>query len=156
MNRRLITWLVVTAVLGGVASALSTPTPSVNKKISSQELTQLQGAGAWLVDVRTNAEYVAGHIPNSLSVPLDQLQQASAGWSKTQPIIVYCATGGRSAEAAAYLVGQGFKRVYDLSNGIAAWTGPVTGGQPTASIPTGPSVVKTAGRPVFIDFAGST
>jgi rhodanese-related sulfurtransferase len=139
-----------------VTYALATPTPSVNKKITGSELTQLQSAGAWLVDVRTNSEYITGHIPNSLSVPLDQLAQTASGWSKTQPIIVYCATGARSAQAASYLAGQGFKKVYDLNNGIAAWTGPVAGGRPTASAPVGSGTVVTGGKPVFIDFASST
>lgn len=154
MNRKAITWLVAAAVIAGVFYALLSPTPVVNKKISSTELSQLQSQGAWLVDVRTNSEYIGGHIPNSLNVPVDQLAQVSSGWSKTQPIIVYCATGARSAEAAALLAGQGFRKVYDLSNGIAAWTGQVVGGQQTAS--AGPTHVKTAGKPVFIDFASST
>jgi rhodanese-related sulfurtransferase len=156
MNRRIVMWIVMAAVVGGVAIALLTPAPSVNKKIAGQELAQLQSAGALLVDVRTNSEYIAGHIPNSLSVPIDQLPQTASGWSKTQPVIVYCATGARSAQAASYLAAQGFKEVYDLSNGIAAWTGPVEGGQPTTSAPAGPGVVNTSGRPVFIDFASST
>jgi rhodanese-related sulfurtransferase len=155
MNRKIVLWIVVAAVIVGVAFAVLRPAPAVNRKIGGQELTKLQGAGAWVVDVRTNAEYIAGHIENSLNVPVDQLAQDSSGWNKTQPIIVYCATGARSAQAASYLAQQGFKKVYDLSSGIAAWTGPVVGGQPTTSAQTGPGVVKTSGKPVFIDFAGS-
>lgn len=156
MNRNIVTWLVAAALLGGVAFALFTPTPSVNKKVTGPELAQLQKAGAWVVDVRTNSEFIAGHIPNSLNVPLDQLAQTASGWSKTQPVVVYCATGARSAQASSYLVTQGFKKVYDLSNGATSWTGPVAGGQAKTSIPTGQGVVKTAGKPVFIDFASST
>jgi rhodanese-related sulfurtransferase len=155
MNNKLILWVVAGAVVAGALFALITPAPAVKKSITSPELTQLQASGAWVVDVRTNSEYIDGHIPNSLNVPVDQLSQTAGGWDKSQPVIVYCATGARSAEAAAYLAGQGFKKVYDLSNGIVAWTGPIEGGQPTASVPTGPAVVKTGGRPVFIDFAGS-
>jgi rhodanese-related sulfurtransferase len=156
MNRKIVMWVVAAAVLGGVAFALFTPTPSVNKKVTGPELAQLQKAGAWVVDVRTNSEFIAGHIPNSLNIPLDQLPQTVSGWSKTQPVVVYCATGARSAQAASYLVAQGFKKVYDLANGAASWTGPVEGGQAKTSIPTGQGVVKTAGKPVFIDFASST
>ena len=155
MNNRLILWIVVAGLVAAGIFAVMTPTRAVNKSITSQELVQLQSSGAWVVDVRTNSEYISGHIPNSLNVPIDQLAQTAAGWSKSQPIIVYCATGARSAQAASYLAGQGFTKVYDLSNGIAAWTGPVAGGQATASLPSGPGVVKTDGKPVFIDFAGS-
>lgn len=156
MNQRLILWVVVGAVVAGAAFALMTPAPAVKKTISSDELARLQASGAWVVDVRSNSEYVSGHLPKSLNVPVDQLPQAAAGWSKSQPIVVYCATGARSAEAASYLSSQGFKKVYDLSKGIVAWTGPIEGGQPTASVPTGAAVVQTSGKPVFIDFASST
>lgn len=154
MNRRLVTWLIATAVVGGVLYALLSPAPAVQKRIGSTELSQLQSQGAWLIDVRTNAEYVGGHLPNSLNIPVDQLGQKASGWSKNQPIILYCATGARSANAAALLASLGFRKVYDLENGIAAWTGEVVGGQATATTP-GPTYVKTAGKPVFIDFAGS-
>lgn len=155
MNRTALTWIIVAVVLGALGYMLSNPLPAVNQKIDNRRLTELQGSGAWLVDVRTNAEYIQGHLPGSLNVPLDQLPQTATSWSKTQAIIVYCATGGRSAEAATYLAGQGFRKVYDLSGGIANWNGKVEGGQPAASTPTGAGVVKTNGIPVFIDFAGS-
>ena len=40
---------------------------------------------------------------------------------KQKPIIVYCASGGRSGEAAAQLVQLGFKKVYDYSGGMYDW-----------------------------------
>lgn len=156
MNRKLIVWLVAAAIAVGAVVALTTPVPAVKKTVTAQELAELQGAGGWVIDVRTNSEYVTGHIPNSLNVPLDQLQKTAAGWPKTQPIIVYCATGARSADAATFLASQGFEKVYDLDKGMVAWSGQVVGGRETAAVPAGPGVVKTAGKPVFIDFAGSS
>ena len=156
MSRKLIVWLGGIAVIAGVMYSLSTPVPAVNKLIKGQELAQLQTAGAWVIDVRSNSEYISGHLPNSLNVPLDQLAQVSSTWAKTQPVIVYCATGARSAEAATYLAAQGFRKVYDLDKGIAAWTGQVVGGQDTSALPTGTGVVKTSGKPLFIDFASSS
>jgi rhodanese-related sulfurtransferase len=156
MNKRLTVWIVGIAVIVGVMYSLSTPAPAIKKLINGQELAQLQTKGAWVIDVRSNSEFVSGHLPNSLNVPLDQLGQVSSTWPKTQPVIVYCATGARSAEAAAYLAAQGFRKVYDLDKGIASWTGQVVGGQDTAALPTGAGVVKTSGKPVFIDFASST
>ncbi|MBI5232625.1 MAG: rhodanese-like domain-containing protein [Coriobacteriales bacterium] len=156
MNQRIVIWTIVGAVVAGLAFVLMTPATATKQNIESSELTQLQNGGAWVIDVRTNSEYVRGHIPDSLNLPLEQLKQTAATWSKTQPIVVYCATGARSAEAASYLTSQGFKKVYDLSGGMAGWTGPVAGGQPATSVPKGPGVVETGGEPVFIDFAGST
>lgn len=156
MSRKALIWLLFSAIVAGVGYALVTPQRGINEKINQEQLSQLQSNGAWVVDVMTNAEYAQGHIPNSLNVPLDQLAQTAATWRKTQPIIVYCATGARSAQAATYLAGQGFKKVYDLAGGAASWTGSVAGGSPTVQVPTGPNVVKTSAKPVFIDFSGST
>ena len=149
-------WIAAGAMVAGAAFALMSPAPSVRKTIATQELTRLQSSGAWVVDVRTNSEYISGHIPNALNVPLDQLLETAATWSTTQPIIVYCATGARSAEAATLLAQSGFQEVYDLGGGIATWTGDMEGGQAATSIPAGPGVVKTDGLPLFIDFASST
>lgn len=156
MNKKVVVWIVGIAVIVGVMYSLSTPAPAVMKLINGQELVQLETTGAWVIDVRSNSEYISGHLPNSLNVPLDQLAQASSTWAKTQPVIVYCATGARSAEAASYLASQGFRKVYDLDKGIAAWTDQVVGGQAATPLPTGAGVVKTSGKPIFIDFASST
>lgn len=156
MNRKIDIWIIAAAVMAVAVFALTTPASALKKNIDGQGLTQLQGAGAWVIDVRANSEYVTGHLPNSLNLPLDQLQQVAPKWDKNQPIVVYCATGARSTEAASYLASQGFTQVYNLDKGIAAWTGQVVGGQPVTPVPTGAGVVKTAGRPVFIDFASST
>ncbi len=156
MSKRTIIWILAIVAAGAAVLGLITPASAVRKNIGNEELVQLQNAGALVVDVRTTAEYSTGHIPNSVNVPLDQLQQAAAGWNKSEPIVVYCATGARSANAAAYLSAQGFRKVYNLEKGIAAWTGQTVGGGQTASLPSGPGAVKTDGKPVFIDFASST
>ncbi len=156
MNRKLVMWVAAGAIIAGAAFALLSPAPTVKKTITAEELTQLQSSGAWVIDVRTNSEYISGHIPSALNIPLDQLSGAAATWSTTQPIVVYCATGARSAQAATLLAERGFQEVYDLAGGVVSWAGELEGGQAAASIPAGPGVVKTDGLPVFIDFASST
>lgn len=156
MNKKIILWFVIAvAVVVGVI-ALTTAPAAVNKNIGNDELTQLQAAGATLVDVRTPQEFETGRIPLALNVPLEQLAATSANWNKDKPVIVYCATGGRSAEAAAQLAAAGFRAVYNLEKGIAAWTGNIENGPAPAELPSGPGVVATSGKPLFIDFSGST
>lgn len=70
MNRKLIVWLVAAVIAVVAAAALTTPVPAVKKSISAQELAELQGSGAWVIDVRTNSEFITGHLPNSLSAGL--------------------------------------------------------------------------------------
>jgi rhodanese-related sulfurtransferase len=158
MNKRLILWLAaaVIAVIVVGTLAMSAQTQTVRKDIGGAELLQLQGSGASIVDVRTPPEFEAGHIASAINVPLDQLQMFSPAWDKKKPVVVYCATGARSVEAATYLAGAGFKKVYDLTGGLVAWTGELVSGKAAAAAPAGAGAVKTDGKPIFIEFATST
>ena len=69
-----------------------------------------------LVDVRTPAEFHAGHIPGAVNVPLNELESGILklhNINKNSRILVYCRSGRRSAMAYDALTSQGFKRVYD-------------------------------------------
>lgn len=65
-----------------------------------------------LVDVRSNAEFASGHIDGALHLPLDQLQQGAQRLlpDPSQPLIVYCASGARSAFACAVLSQMGYSQ----------------------------------------------
>jgi rhodanese-related sulfurtransferase len=156
VNKKIVLWFVIAALVVVGVLVLTMPAPAVQKNIGNDELLQLQSAGATVVDVRTQQEFESGHIPSSANVPLDQLPQASASWDKDAAVVVYCATGARSAEAASLLAGEGFRKVYNLEKGVAAWTGELAGGQADVALPTGAGAVKTGGRPLFIDFSSST
>ena len=117
-------------------------------------LRELQAQGAPVIDVRTTGEFEAGHIPGAIHVPLESLTSAAEGLDPSAPVVLYCATGARSAEAAHVLRSLGFERVYDLTAGIIAWDGEVTRGGSAAATGTpaaepGPAV---AGLPVFYEF----
>ena len=157
MNRKPVLWLALAAIACAVVLAFVVmSTQTVRKDIGSAALLQLQRSGASVVDVRTQPEFEAGHIASAVNVPVDQIQQVSASWDKGQPVVVYCATGARSADAAAYLAGAGFRKVYDLTGGLAAWTGALVSGTAATTAPIGRRAVKTNGKPIFIEFATST
>lgn len=65
-----------------------------------------------MLDVRSPAEFSNGHIDGALHLPLDQLQQGAARLlpDLTRPLIVYCASGARSAFACAVLSQMGYQR----------------------------------------------
>lgn len=79
---------------------------------------------AQLVDVRTAAEYANGHIPGALNLDWTggQLEERNADLDKSRPVLLYCASGRRSAAARQYLLDQGFHDAVDLAGGIASWT----------------------------------
>lgn len=75
-----------------------------------------------LVDVRTESEYAAGHIPGAMLLPNEVIAGEAAEKlpDKNAAIVVYCRSGRRSAEAAQKLLDQGYTQVYDLG-GIQSW-----------------------------------
>ena len=78
---------------------------------------------AQLIDVRTVEEFNSGHLNNAHNIDFyDAAFSAQiASLKKNEPVFVYCAVGGRSAEAARLLQQQGFQQIIDLKGGIVAW-----------------------------------
>ncbi|BDU71153.1 rhodanese-like domain-containing protein [Mesoterricola silvestris] len=77
------------------------------------DFDQLKAAGAQLVDVRTPAEFGQGSVPGSVNIPLDQLQLRVAEIDPRIPVIVFCASGGRSAMAKQFLEREGCSEVHN-------------------------------------------
>jgi rhodanese-related sulfurtransferase len=74
-----------------------------------------------LLDVREKAEYVSGHIPDSINLPLSQIQTVGGILpDKNATIFVYCLSGGRSQSAASQMVKMGYQNIYNLG-GISGW-----------------------------------
>jgi len=74
-----------------------------------------------LVDVRTAREWSDGHIDEAVNVPLPQLGDRMGELSTGRPLIVYCASGYRSAVAASLLKRGGVQDVTNLVGGFSAW-----------------------------------
>ena len=69
-----------------------------------------------LIDVRTPAEFSAGHIDGAINIPVERISQAIRqvkGLQQDSLILVYCRSGRRSAAAMSMLEQQGFRRVLD-------------------------------------------
>lgn len=78
---------------------------------AKKELPELLSKGAVIVDVRTPQEFLAGHNPTSINIPLDRFLASVGDLSKEKPVILCCASGARSGAAAAILKAQGFQKV---------------------------------------------
>lgn len=79
----------------------------------------LVAQGATLVDVRTPMEWEAGHVEGAVLIPLSDLGGRLHEIPRDRPVVVYCASGSRSARAAAVLGAAGYN-VRDLG-GMARW-----------------------------------
>lgn len=77
-----------------------------------------------ILDVRTATEYQSGHLKNSLQADwliTDQFADRVKYLDKTKPLLVYCASGMRSAAAAKWLLANGFVDVKNLKSGLISW-----------------------------------
>lgn len=76
-----------------------------------------------LVDVRTPAEFNAGHLKNAENINWlgDTFSKQFEAISKDQSVYVYCKVGGRSLKAAEWLMANGYKDVTNLSGGYDAY-----------------------------------
>lgn len=68
-------------------------------------------SGAIVVDVRSPGEFMGGSFPGALNIPLPDLSRRMAELPKEKSIIVYCASGARSAAARSALLQAGYADV---------------------------------------------
>ncbi|MDP9239281.1 MAG: adenylyltransferase/sulfurtransferase MoeZ [Actinomycetota bacterium] len=103
--------------------------------ITAQELADLvnDGEDIFLVDVREPAEYEIVKIPGSVLIPKDEILsgRALAGIPQERPVVLYCKTGVRSAEALAALKAAGFTGARHVQGGVTAWATQVDKRLPT-------------------------
>jgi adenylyltransferase/sulfurtransferase len=97
--------------------------PVTDLEISATTLAERisRGDSFALVDVREPYEHAAGHLDNSIHIPMQQVPQQLGRIPRDQEVIVYCRSGGRSASVQQFLMNQGFTKVKNLSGGMLAW-----------------------------------
>jgi len=96
---------------------------SGGESVGPMDAVRLMNQGALLLDVRTQAEFDAGHIRDARHLPQEQL--ASSGETlkkfKEKVVVACCESGMRSGAAARVLRTQGFTKVVNLRGGLQAW-----------------------------------
>jgi rhodanese-related sulfurtransferase len=94
------------------------------KDVNNIEATQLiNRRNAVLLDVREPKEFEGGRLPGAIHIPLSQLTSrvSELGKFTARPVVAYCDIGRRSRMAAGTLEKAGFKEIFSLHGGIAAW-----------------------------------
>lgn len=76
-----------------------------------------------LLDVRTPMEYSKGKIAGSINLPVDKVKEEVEKLipEKDKEIYVYCLSGSRSVFAVDTMIKLGYKKVFDVKNGLLAW-----------------------------------
>lgn len=88
--------------------------------VDSARARELVSQGATLVDVRSPGEFEGGHIEGAVNVPVGELASKLGQIPKDRAVVVYCASGMRSARAATALREAGYQDVYDLGS-MSRW-----------------------------------
>lgn len=101
----------------------TTPVEATYRELTPHEAKGWVEAGAYVVDVREPYEYAMGHLPGAVNIPLGRFVNHVGQLPKGRKILLACASGNRSSQAAAYLVGQGFAKelVGNLEGGTYGW-----------------------------------
>jgi len=76
--------------------------------MTCQNIQDLVTQGAKIVDVRTESEYQAGHIKNSVNIPLSTFESIANHVSQDEQVLLYCRSGSRSEMAKNYLNANGY------------------------------------------------
>ena len=75
---------------------------------------------AWLLDVREDDEWAAGHVPDARHIPLGQLGARADEIPQDVQVYVICRTGARSGRAAQALNGAGWQAI-NVAGGMQDW-----------------------------------
>jgi phage shock protein E len=99
------------------------PRLGISSITHAQANSLIESGGCVLLDVREPDEFHQIRIPQAVNLPLGRIDAQSAARvapSKDKPVVVYCRTGRRSAEAAQILERLGYSTILDMG-GISSW-----------------------------------
>ena len=101
------------------------------ESITAADLDALitSGNAPFILDVRTQKEFAAGHIPGAANIPHTELESRIAELSdqKNSTIVLHCRSGARAATADKILRDNGFTRITELDGHMLGWQ---AGGHP--------------------------
>ncbi|RAK04027.1 NADPH-dependent 2,4-dienoyl-CoA reductase/sulfur reductase-like enzyme [Halanaerobium saccharolyticum] len=90
----------------------------INNRYNQVPVTKVRGLvekDAFIVDVREKDEYEAGHLINSVNIPLSELRERTDEIPKDRPVYLHCRSGQRSYNACLALQGRDFDNVINIS-----------------------------------------
>lgn len=85
-----------------------------------------------IIDVRTQVEYIGGHIANAINIDYysSSFGTQLSALDRNKMYLIHCASGGRSPKARDTMIKQHFREIYHMYQGISAWT---VAGYPTVT-----------------------
>jgi len=121
-------FLVTGSILTGSCTSREASNKTFVREVTPQEAFDLiqdnqNNSDFLIIDVRTSEEFTNGHIGGAINI--DYYQQIFEGeigkLDKGKTYLIYCRSGHRSREAVDIMEELGFRKIYNLSDGIVAW-----------------------------------
>ena len=104
------------------------PQEASYRQISMNEAAEMmeEASGYMILDVRTPEEFAAGHIPDAINIPNEEIGTAQIPElpDQDQLILVYCRSGNRSKQASEKLAALGYTNIVEFG-GINSWPGEI-------------------------------
>jgi rhodanese-related sulfurtransferase len=119
--KKLLSTVTASSLLLAFAGTAFAAAPAVSLEVTR---TALEQSSAVVVDIREPGEHAGGVAKGALLIPMGQLENRliDITKSKTQPIILICATQNRSAKLAEKLQAAGYSNVSYVQGGMSQWT----------------------------------
>ena len=110
------------AIFGSVALA-GEPQSGEAPIISPAELhdRRTSGEAPVVIDVRTPAEYAAGHVAGAINIPFDEIAERIGEVDAPHGVALYCMVGPRARKGESALLASGYTSVFHIEGGLAAW-----------------------------------
>jgi rhodanese-related sulfurtransferase len=91
------------------------------KEVDPDFLSGVDKDAIHVVDIRTEAEVSRGVIDGAIHIPMHLLPVKAQDLPQDRPVVLYCHSGARSAQACAFMASKGFNNMHNLTGGILAW-----------------------------------
>ena len=128
MKRMLPMFLLLSLTLTGCAASAPVSEANTYRQITMPEAVKLmeEEENYIILDVRTEQEYAAGHIPGAMVIPNETIgtEEISQLPDRDQLIMVYCRSGNRSKQASDKLIKLGYTNIVEFG-GIIDWPGEI-------------------------------
>ena len=114
-------------IFGGNSSPTTNSLPAeINTGMAYQKVEE----GAFLLDVRTQEEWIESHVEGATLIPLDELEARISEVPTDREVVVICHSGNRAKVGRDILLAAGHTSVSSVSGGIQGW---MEAGYPTVS-----------------------
>ena len=133
MKKIILIIIILTIIIIGVVCIMNKKEKIIEneviiKHVSMNDIVQImdENENYIILDVRTQAEYNQGHIPNAICIPNETIDENVVNKlpDKNQMILVYCRSGNRSKQAAEKLKKLGYTDLIEFG-GIIDWKGEI-------------------------------